>query len=313
MADSSPYYCSPPFHPDPGHTMSTRGVYLVTCPQARSPGPGIYTSWLSSQRVVTGISHGVAVGYPSVEACLPAWHAGCDAGEHEHPASPSLQRGGKPQPPKTPRKPTESCPPVSPFTGRGRGSFKKTPRCGHATTAPMSPTPAARVHVVPNSTTPTFATKLLPTVAAARIPTSSVSAPAPELHFAVRGGGVVHSSLTSALDEYKAAAMAGSASVCTITDTRTAAHFAAGHSLGQARAMAAGENALIMYEQWGDGPSGEPAVCRLRRDQLVDRLTAALEALRVGDVAQVDNNPGDSDFEDLSDDDRSSVLTYISD
>ncbi|KAJ7135744.1 hypothetical protein C8R44DRAFT_729307 [Mycena epipterygia] len=302
MAESSPYYCSPPVHPDPGAPRNAvKAFYLVTCPAARSPGPGIYSSWTSAQRVVTGISHGVAVSYPSIQACLPAWHAGCEAGEHNHRASPDLQRDNvsaspryMPQNPQTPRKPTKTLVPASPSTGRGIG-FVKSPAPGSgprvSITTSMPPAHATA------ATTPFPAT-----------PVSKHRIPALGNSFAVRGGGVVHSSLTTALAQYQTAATASAASVCTMADARTAAYFAASHSIGQARAMAKGDRAVMMYEEWAEGPSRESAVCRLRHDELVEQLEAALEALSAEDVAAPD-----SDFEDLSDDDQSSILTYISD
>ncbi|KAJ7128022.1 hypothetical protein C8R44DRAFT_873790 [Mycena epipterygia] len=316
MAESSPYYCSPPFHPDPGTSKAGKFVYLVTCPGARSPGPGIYPSWLSAQRVVTGIPHGMAVSNPSIQACLPAWHAGCDAGEHDHPASPDVQRANissgpryTPQTPQTPRKATTILLPASPSTGRGNGRIK-TPasKLGVRVAATASSSPIANTHV------PTAGTALIATTA---VSTHATATPAHVAvlgnSFAVRGGGVVHSSLTAALEQYQAAAIAGATSVCTMTDARTAVYFAAGHSMDEALAMATGERVVMMYERWAQGPSGESAVCRLRRDELVERLTAALDALRVGDVAPPDYTPEDSDVEDLSDDECSSKLTYISD
>ncbi|KAJ7104924.1 hypothetical protein C8R44DRAFT_746175 [Mycena epipterygia] len=212
---------SPPVHSDPGAPQNAvKAFYLVTCPAARrSPGPRIYLSWTIVQRIVTGISHGGAVSYPSIQACLPAWHAGYDAGEHNHRASQNLQRANisaspryMPQNPQTPRKPTTILAPASPSTVHGIGLVKSP------APVPVSPPPLQRPQLMP---------LLLP------LPFLPLRSP----------------------NTYQTAATAGAASVCTMTDARTAAYFSAGHSMGQARAMAEGDRAMMMYEEWAEEPS----------------------------------------------------------
>ncbi|KAJ7640926.1 hypothetical protein B0H17DRAFT_1216485 [Mycena rosella] len=45
--------------------------YLVTSPQAKAPGPGVYPSWSSAQRVAENIPHGGASTFPpTMPACL---------------------------------------------------------------------------------------------------------------------------------------------------------------------------------------------------------------------------------------------------
>ena len=62
------------------------------------------------------------------------------------------------------------------------------------------------------------------------------------LSYAVRGGGVVHSSLDPALKQYEEQQQrTGHASLATTPDTRYAAHFAAGHNRRDAKRLADGE------------------------------------------------------------------------
>ncbi|KAJ6522076.1 hypothetical protein DFH09DRAFT_1330719 [Mycena vulgaris] len=62
----------------------------------------------SAQRVCKDIPCGGGTKYPSYEVCIPAWHAGCDAGEHDHPAKSqsSPPHDSSPQTPRCPKKPT---------------------------------------------------------------------------------------------------------------------------------------------------------------------------------------------------------------
>ncbi|KAF8133487.1 hypothetical protein K438DRAFT_1787629 [Mycena galopus ATCC 62051] len=95
-------YCDPPFHPDPGYNPAkARNIfYLCVNPNARSPGPGIYTSWESCRRVITGISGAGGVRYASQEECVLVWRVHCIA-DHDHPpiAFPATTEAPAPQPP----------------------------------------------------------------------------------------------------------------------------------------------------------------------------------------------------------------------
>ncbi|KAJ6541153.1 hypothetical protein DFH09DRAFT_1322736 [Mycena vulgaris] len=108
---TSANYCNPPFHADPGTTRAqARSFYFVSSPHAKAPGPGVYPSWASAQRVCEDIPRGGGIKYSSYEACIPAWHAGCDAGEHEHPkkSQSSPLHHSLPQTPRRPKNPTAS-------------------------------------------------------------------------------------------------------------------------------------------------------------------------------------------------------------
>jgi hypothetical protein len=62
------------------------------------------------------------------------------------------------------------------------------------------------------------------------------------ISYAVRWGGVVHSSLDPALEQYEEMRRrTGQASLATTPDTRYAAHFAAGHNHREAKRLADGE------------------------------------------------------------------------
>ncbi|KAJ6472764.1 hypothetical protein C8R47DRAFT_1199901 [Mycena vitilis] len=157
---SSSYYCSPPIH---GASLSGK-VYLVTIPQAKAPGRGVYPSWEPAQRVSEGVTRGGAVKYDSYNLSLPAWHDCCDAGEHDHPANPQSGQSAPipaptvtPAPPATPVTPRRACP-----------VFSATPKC-------RAPAPAA-----------------IPQLAAAAAP-----------RYAISGTGIVYTDLHDALDHFE--------------------------------------------------------------------------------------------------------------
>ncbi|KAJ7315634.1 hypothetical protein DFH08DRAFT_971979 [Mycena albidolilacea] len=105
MSSPKPHRCSPPFHADPNTTKATAKVfYLVTSPAAGSKR-GVYPSWTSAQRASEGKARGGAVKFMSWDDCLPAWHACCDAGEHEHDTLPPLH----PHPSYHPNNTAQSC------------------------------------------------------------------------------------------------------------------------------------------------------------------------------------------------------------
>ncbi|KAJ6610764.1 hypothetical protein B0H10DRAFT_1953571 [Mycena sp. CBHHK59/15] len=91
---SFPYYCNPPFHPDPGYnpTVSSGRVWLATSQACLSPSAGIFASWESCMAASEWRGPGSgSVAYVSCQACLPAWHASCALDEHSHPVDPYLQ------------------------------------------------------------------------------------------------------------------------------------------------------------------------------------------------------------------------------
>ncbi|KAJ7195685.1 hypothetical protein GGX14DRAFT_575474 [Mycena pura] len=111
------YYCDPPFHPDPDHNpqTSSQRVWLAVSPNTRFPGPGNYTSWESCRKATEGIADANGVRYASRAASLPAWHARCRLGEHDHPVDPNAFAAppySEPNFPMDPSPPTSS--PVSP-------------------------------------------------------------------------------------------------------------------------------------------------------------------------------------------------------
>ncbi|KAJ7034181.1 hypothetical protein C8F04DRAFT_1183467 [Mycena alexandri] len=89
------YYCYPTIHRDPIWDPSTAtGLWLVTCPDALAPGPGVYTSWEACSAICEGVSGAGAVFYKTELDCYAAWHARCRLGEHAHPAEPQTPRHG---------------------------------------------------------------------------------------------------------------------------------------------------------------------------------------------------------------------------
>ncbi|KAJ6459373.1 hypothetical protein C8R47DRAFT_1226664 [Mycena vitilis] len=242
---SSSYYCSPPIH---GASLSGK-VYLVTSPQAKAPGRGVYPSWEPAQRVSEGVTRGGAVKYDSYNLSLPAWHDCCDAGEHDHPANPQSGQSAPipaptvaPAPPATPVTPRRACP-----------VFSATPKC-------RAPAPAA-----------------IPQLAAAAAP-----------RYAISGTGIVYTDLNDALDHFERVAASRPATFLTTEDSRYAAHFAAGHSETEARALADGERlANEVQIRWEGGRVPYPARLtdagrRQARIACASRLRKSLRLLRGG-------------------------------
>ncbi|KAJ6489340.1 hypothetical protein C8R47DRAFT_1071685 [Mycena vitilis] len=189
---SSPYYCSPPIH---GASLSGK-VYLVTSPQAKAPGHGVYSSWEPAQRVLEGVTRG---------------------GAHDHPANPqSGQSAPIPAPMATPVAPVLPATPVTPRRS-----------CPVASATPKSRAPAP----------------------AAALQRAAVAA----LRYAISGTGIVYTDLTDALDHFERVDASRPTTFLTTEDSRYAAHFAAGHSEAQARALAEGERLANEVETRWDG------------------------------------------------------------
>ncbi|KAJ7432672.1 hypothetical protein B0H11DRAFT_1940165 [Mycena galericulata] len=74
---------------DPGTKDDPKGVWLVLNPNARHPGVGIYNSWPSAEAASSGIRGPGATWFSSVDTAVPAWHARCRLGVHNHPAEPT--------------------------------------------------------------------------------------------------------------------------------------------------------------------------------------------------------------------------------
>ncbi|KAJ7718136.1 hypothetical protein B0H16DRAFT_1740178 [Mycena metata] len=244
---SSPARCNPPFNgnPDGPPNAESRALtcYLVTSPNAKPPGRGVYTSWETVKHIAEGVSQGGGVKHSSYDACLPAWHALCDAGAHPHP-------------------PASAVPSVSSVTTSTTLSVPATPRRAHNTA----------------STTPHTIVASTPTTRAHRIRiTAEVAC------FAVRGGGTVHTSVLAATRDFRRVANGGGpATLLTTTDPHYAAHFAAGYSAAEARALADGEQILEDLNSWtGGNPPGiiSDAARRRRCQAVIDDLIAALEIL----------------------------------
>ncbi|KAJ7358051.1 hypothetical protein DFH08DRAFT_953248 [Mycena albidolilacea] len=123
MSSPKPRRCSPPFHADPNTTKATAKVfYLVTSPAAGSKR-GVYPSWTSAQRASEGKARGGTVKFTAWDDCLPAWHACCDAGEHEHDTLPPHTPTPPTTPTRLPRAAPSSVPPSPTYAVRGSGAI----------------------------------------------------------------------------------------------------------------------------------------------------------------------------------------------
>ncbi|KAJ7223800.1 hypothetical protein C8J57DRAFT_1535950 [Mycena rebaudengoi] len=208
---SSPFYCTPPLHPDPGsQNVATGSFYLVISPQARTPGNGIYVSWDSAVAVTMGITGGPPK-FATLPECYAPWRAQCEAGEHMHPVSPDILAAQKAPPYSATSPPTT--PSCRVFIGGQHQTPLSSPTLTHSTparqVAPSTPYSTLKATVVV-SPTPGYHW-----VSDGRLPPSSPPPPAPELlgiptlpfHYAVMGGGIVHGTLAPALEQYDRAVL----------------------------------------------------------------------------------------------------------
>ncbi|KAJ7831868.1 hypothetical protein B0H13DRAFT_1915249 [Mycena leptocephala] len=255
---SSWYYCLPPFHDEPQGCQEvirkTVSCYLVTSPAAKE-ARGVYAEWTNAQRVSEAISHGGAPKYSCYNDTIPAWHACCDAGEHAHAKKP----------------------------------FAPAPIALIVPTA-LSPTTPSRTRAVPQTPAPS---RPLCTTTASRalVPPRTLPHIGPTLPicYAVGGGGAVRTSLSEALQDLEAVAATGSARLITTQDTRYAAHIAAGHTEGQARALADGERLAEGLISWtvGNPISGPAGARRQTHAVCISELRAALSAIELS-AAELD-------------------------
>ncbi|KAJ7435037.1 hypothetical protein B0H11DRAFT_1938024 [Mycena galericulata] len=119
---------------DPGTKDDPKGVWLVLNPNARHPGVGIYNSWPSAEAASSGIRGPGATWFSSVDTAVPAWHARCRLGVHNHPAEPT----------SSPVKAEASdITMVSPF--RPRQNEEQSPPMATANSLPVHPSQSARV------------------------------------------------------------------------------------------------------------------------------------------------------------------------
>ncbi|KAJ6601957.1 hypothetical protein DFH09DRAFT_1302137 [Mycena vulgaris] len=188
-----PYYCSPPLHTDPSYDpVKVQGVWLAVSPHYRAPRMGCYTSWEFSRAACEGVPGGGGVS----TVITPIR---CQRGMHivrsvnmTMPSNPSItQRSRKHRRVSryTEETPRNTKPPVPTLPLPTSLSTKK---------APCMPT-----FEHSGSPPPSFANPELPAFATAPLSTPRVAAlMPPDMHFAVRGGEVVHSRLSDTMNQY---------------------------------------------------------------------------------------------------------------
>ncbi|KAJ7174320.1 hypothetical protein C8R46DRAFT_1214531 [Mycena filopes] len=130
--------CALPFHPDPAQPptpLTGQKLYLVMGPECDTPGA--YVSWPSASAQYNKYPTATLKSYFRWHEAQSAWWAGCDRGEHNHPAaaqSPASQRPAGQRPaahgPATPR-----------VAGSPRPRVAGSPRPRVAPTSPRSPVP----------------------------------------------------------------------------------------------------------------------------------------------------------------------------
>ncbi|KAJ7891106.1 hypothetical protein B0H13DRAFT_2340687 [Mycena leptocephala] len=247
---SSQYYCLPPFHDEPQGCQEvirqTVSCYLVTSPAANEATQ----SRANAQRAGEAVPRGGAPKYACYNDTISTWHACCDAGEHDHPQKPS------------------STAPIAPIT----------PPAGSPTTPSRAPrAPAARQAPVPGSPLRT-PSRVLPPLSTA--PRASHTLP---IRYAVGGGGAVHTSLTEALEVLEVVAFTSTTRLVTTQDTQYAVHVAAGHTNGQAQALADGERLAEGLQSWtvGNPFSSSAGARRQARALCIAELCTALSTIEL--------------------------------
>ncbi|KAJ7284750.1 hypothetical protein C8J57DRAFT_1217138 [Mycena rebaudengoi] len=246
---SSPFYCTPPLHPDPGsQKLATGPFYLVVLPQAWTPGNGIYVSWDSAVAATTGITGGPPK-FATLHECYAPWRVRCEAGEHGHPVSPNILMA-------------QEVPPYSatslPTTPSHRVLIGGQPQTLRSSLTPTHVTPAQRAALETPYSTPK-ATVITSTTAGyhwefdACLPPPSPPLPAPELllpsHYAVKGGGMVHGTLAPALEQYdKAVLKDRCVGLLATSDSMVTALFSLGHTAEEAEVLAAVHRAKAVEE-----------------------------------------------------------------
>ncbi|KAJ7757887.1 hypothetical protein B0H16DRAFT_1457456 [Mycena metata] len=216
----------------------------------------------SAQRVAEDVPRGGAKCYKCYTHTLPAWHACCDAGEHDHPPNPSQPSSVLVSPPNLP-----PLVPQAPGLSILSRLVTLTPvRMDHSPPA----TPTASHHQAQPSAP----------MASTAAPPAYVTAPSD--CYAVRGGGVVHSNLTSALAQFEAVVAVRSTQLLTTEDSRAAAHFAAGFTRIQAMAVSQSQNATDVW--LGSNPPSwtglSDAARRARHRHCITELCQVLRILK---------------------------------
>ncbi|KAJ6487327.1 hypothetical protein DFH09DRAFT_1312458 [Mycena vulgaris] len=286
---SSPYYCSPPLHADPGYDpVKAQGVWLAVSPHCRTPGMGCYTSWESCRAACEGVPGGGGVFYRDQALALPAWHARCRLGQHDHAIEPKYH-AAQPKvtamahdPPSTPKKAHIPGIAGSPATPRNT----KPPVPASPLPASLSTKKAPRMPAFEHSGSPppSFANPELPAFAAAPLSTPGVAAlMPPNMHFAVRGGEVVHSRLSDAMNQYtQGVSSLGEAALMATSNPFKAMFFSTGSTESAADELGALAWNLDMMEKEREKEEMEREVAFLAQRQLAStrRKAAIQQALR---------------------------------
>ncbi|KAF8188534.1 hypothetical protein K438DRAFT_1764282 [Mycena galopus ATCC 62051] len=220
---SSPCQCSPPFHPDLGDTRAQATSFYLVSSLAALDNCGIYTSWCvtfffhlgptlketqkrsSAQRICENFPRGGATRF-SWEACLPVWHACCDAGEHGYPSSPTIPACLEPpRTPKTLAHCTTACTPCTPTTATS--ASPSTVSMLIATGATFSVHRFA--HTNPCRAPPSFPPLEVLRYGPRTLP-PALDPPldAPQT-YVIRGSGTIHTSLDDALADFNIAVAQG--------------------------------------------------------------------------------------------------------
>ncbi|KAF8184025.1 hypothetical protein K438DRAFT_2162092 [Mycena galopus ATCC 62051] len=181
----------------------------------------------------------------SWEACLPVWHACCDAEEHAHPSSPTIPACL--EPPRTPKTQahctTAAHTPCTPTTATltspstvstlsATGTTFSVHRFAHANPPPhpLDQEGCERKFILVVDHLPPLPVRCGPrTLPPALYPPLNATQT-----YVVRGSGTIHTSLDDALN---IAAARSQATLCATGNPWVATHVAAGHTLEEARAL----------------------------------------------------------------------------
>ncbi|KAJ7429606.1 hypothetical protein B0H11DRAFT_1944507 [Mycena galericulata] len=195
----SRYYCLPPFRGDRTRSASERrgGGYpfhLV----AQGHVVGTYNNWLHAKASLVGYPDASNQGFNSEEECIEAWQELCPLGIHPHPVDPEYLA--------IPSASAAGFVNMSP-----RKSSAKPRSGGRGTKHEGSPVKREGTPAAPNEDRKQVLADLKrycsPVVSPAPSPKKGPSSPAVEessyVNFAIRGGGIISSSLLRSEERYR--------------------------------------------------------------------------------------------------------------
>ncbi|KAF8129444.1 hypothetical protein K438DRAFT_1789119 [Mycena galopus ATCC 62051] len=188
------YYCLPPFHGDAEREI--KRFYLVS--QGRVVG--VFDDWLMAKASVSGFPDNSHRAYKTMHECIIAWQGLCRLGLHPHPVDPEFEHTARAPlvravrtPPPSTTTAASGAKQVETPRRAGAGALRNTPLGGYRNPAPPhaptpSPVPPVRKAPPPSPKTPVC---------------QAAAGEGEFLNFAIRGAGIVSSSVSRTEHRYR--------------------------------------------------------------------------------------------------------------